>query len=713
MIEALENLLRRLEADFESLKIPYTQGQEFDITEFALNNHNDSKVAFYDPEHCDGINTNPALKTTIEQSGINWVDASTHDYPKNVGRALYNSTLRALWMAKNPGAAATGINAHKEFIDTNHRYMDNQKVETRGPAGNGVPANSLTRTPLIVDPITETFGKSYQNFLDVMSKDSDPFKDTKANCWVPGAAGLMDASTPKTIAGFQTSLHVLNERLALYHARKNENLLNEDNFIAASTAVTEKTNEITQSLREIENKYNPFFETARQVEDKINSINLSEMNSKQKEQFIKETIAQLEAMKKNSITQEAIQHDIDTLTNQYRTLSNNNTVALPHTPGYQSGLYQGIEISLSFHSAESDALQQLQGSISKLNRYKNTHAQIVVKQETQLKKLQGDLIESAAQLVNKVEAIKFAVTQLNDLIHNQKRLRIGSKRFDEIAKRINWDDEITQLAQLKSRLIRAENQLSSQEANQPIDEAFFKELSQILAWSPREIEQWAYITKPAGYTESGKKLFWSALNSFALSEQPKSRQQLLQDEINVRLTNVSIEPNRKKTELETKEATTRSELKAVEDSLSLIKKYFGKNGETVTYLQNREKEYAFFDNLQAMTKIFRRTPTEKEKRRNFFAEIGVLVKSYEQDRNPEHLRLALKKIDALKIKEQFKSRSEYRKSMRAVLNKLSGDINGILAKNNLHTQYFHPEHGKIGVFLDILTKMTTGNIAKH
>lgn len=704
MIEALEKLLRDLEEDFQNLEIAFTKGQEFDMTEFALSNFNDSKVAFYDPEHCDGINNNPELKTTIEQSEINWVDASTHEYPKNVGRALYNSTLRALWMAKNPGSAAPGIKTHKEYIDTNHLYMDNQKVETRGPAGNGVSSTALTRTPLIVDPTTETFGKSYQKFLDVMAKDTDPFRDTKANCWVPGAASMMDASTPKTIAGFQTSLHVLNERLAIYHARKNENLLNEDNFIAASTAATEKTKELTQSLREIENKYNPFFDTARQVEHNINSTNLSEMNSKQKEQFIKETIAQLEAMKKNSITQEAIQHDIDTLTNQYRTLSNNNTVALPHTPGYQSGLYQGIDISLSFHSAENDAIQQLQGSIAKLNHYKNTHAQIVAKQETQLKKLQGDLIESAAQLINKVESIKFAVTQLNDLIHNEKRLRIGSKSFDEIAKRITWDDEITQLAQLKSRLIRAESQLSSQEANQPIDEALFKELSQILAWNPQEIEQWGYITKPAGYAESGTKLFWSALNSLALSEQPKSRQQLLQDEIKARLKNVSIDPNRKKTNLETMEATTQSELTAVEDSLSLINKYFGENGEAVNYLKNREKEFAFFDNLQAMTKIFRRTPTEKEKRRNFIAEIGTLVKNYENDRNPEHLRLALKKINALKITEQFKSRSEYKKSMRAVLNKLSGDINGILVKNDLHTQYFHPEHGKVGVFLDILRK---------
>lgn len=703
MIEALEKLLSDLERDFDNLGIAYVKGQEFDMAEFGLNNHEHSKVAFYDPAHCDGINSNPELQNTIANSN-SWVDATNHEYPKNVGRALYNSTLRALWMTKNPGKAATGIKTHKDYIDTNHRYLDTQKVETRGPVGEGIPSVSLTRAPLVVDPITEKFGKSYQQFLTVIANDPDPFKDAKANCYVPGGASMMDAGTPKTIGGFQTTLFTLNERLAIYNARKNENLLNDESFVTASNAASEKTIALTQTTNEIANKYNPFFDTAKQVERKIDGTKLSEMNMKQKEQFIKETIAQLEELKKSSITQEAIQRDIDTLTIQYRTLTNNNTVALPCTPSYQAILYASHNVSDCFHNAERDTLQEIHHTISKLKGYKDTLAQIVSKQETQLKKLHSELIETAPQLVNKIESIKFSVNQLNELIQNDQRLSLSSTQFDAISKRISWDDEITQLAQLKQRLINAKNQLSSQDPDQPINEALFKELSQILAWSPADKDNWNYVTQPAGYAETGKSYFWSAMSSFNLSQKQKSRTELLQDEINKRLENVSVDPNRKKTELETKEATLKSDLTSAQDSLSLLQKYFGKKGEATTYLNNREKQYSFYDSLQSMTKFFRHGPTEKEKRRNFFSEIGEHIQHYEQDRNPEHLRSALRKINAMKKTEQFKPRSDFKNSMRSVLNKMSWDINEILDKNTLHTQYFHPEHGKVGVLLDILRK---------
>ncbi len=703
MIEALEKLLRDLEQNFEQFGIVYTAGQEFDMTQFGLDKPEDSRLSFYDPEHCDGINNNPELQANIAESG-NWVNANSHQYPKNIGRALYNSTLRALWMTKNPGSAAPGIKTHKEYIDNNHRYIDNQKVETRGPVGDGIPSVSLTRAPLIVDPISETFGQSYKQFLNVMAKNTDPFKDAKDNCWVPGGAAMMDAGTPKTIAGFQTTLYVLNERLATYHARKNENILNDQTFFSAATTANEKTNNLTQSARNIENKYDPFFNKAAQIESRINSTKLSEMNIKQKEQFIKETIAELEVMKKNAITQEAIQHDIDTLTNQYRTISNENTVALPLTPSYQAGLYQGHDVSHTFHSAESDATQHIKDAVLKLKRYKNNLAQIVEKQEKCLKKLQNELIETSSQLINKIEAIRFSVSQLDDLAQHHRRLSLESTQFDDIAKRITWDDEITQLALLKKRLKSAKDQLAAHDANTPIDETLFKELSQILAWSPNDIEQWGYVTKPAGYFESSMKMMWSALSSLSLANAEESRTESLTHEINARLQNISIDPIRKKTELEIKASTVQSELTATEDSLSLLQKYFGENGQANTYLNQREKEYAFFDNVQAMTKIFRREPSEKEKRRNFFSEIGAHVKNYEQDRNPEHLRLALNKINALKKKEQFKPRADYKKSMRAVLGALGYDITLILSKNNLHTQYFSPENGKIGVFLDILRK---------
>jgi hypothetical protein len=371
MIEALETLLKDLMTNFNQFGITDASGQkfqpqpfdpsalkEFPLAEFGLDKLEDSHLAFYDPEHCDGIkNMTAGKRAAIDEKRVN---ANQHEYRNNVGRALWNTALRAHMLNKNPKSSIPGIVGHIGFVDSNNKYLDDVRVENKGPRAVGVKPSILSRAPHIVDERTLAFGKSYQKFIDAMAKNPDPLADAKYNAgWL--FTSKIEEGTPNAIAGFITTQSVLSDRIALYEARLNENISEEKR-----QQTGDKVKKLKKLAIETRDRYMDYFNLPKEIEHELKA----HPERKFSEDFMLEKIAALNLLTSKNITTDTIDLDIDRLTRERENLPKQPMYA--SLSNFQDFIYESDRpINDAFMRMDTDIEKEYDFSIKRLQDSKS------------------------------------------------------------------------------------------------------------------------------------------------------------------------------------------------------------------------------------------------------------------------------------------------------------------------------------------------------
>lgn len=384
MIEALETLLKDLMRNFNEFGMTDADGKKFDpnnvklselkefpMENFGLNNTNDSHQQFYDPAHCDNILSMP--KEHQEAIAQTWVDAHNTAYSQNVGRALWNTAVRAYYMANNVYSAIPKIQTHMQFTDNNNKYLDDQRVLNRGEIVEGVKTHILSRAPLIVDERTLTFGKSYQKFIDAMANNPDPLADIKKNGgWM--LSSKIDQGTANAKAGFITTKYILDERIARYEARLNENLNSAEDEHSRQREVAQSQKTPALATRE---KYYDYFELVNEIETKARDFAEPDdkLSYQQKIATLQEWLARIQHAAATPPTPEAIKADFDALNEKREALSGGNPEESPFLfpENYQTAIYVDMTpASAVIKRITTDVMDEYNNTLAALQNHETT-----------------------------------------------------------------------------------------------------------------------------------------------------------------------------------------------------------------------------------------------------------------------------------------------------------------------------------------------------
>jgi hypothetical protein len=592
-----------------------------------LSDQTESHQNFYDPLHCDGIAIDPETRQLAEKNGF--VDANQSDYPLKVAKAYWNATL-SLYdvLIAEPGMFSTVNEFRKKFegamesMNKNFAYIDDQLVN-----------NYQSQTPRVVDQRTLGLAKIYQQFVGTMMKDSDPLQDirSQAALYRGGALGVIVDEINKNRNYFETqfknSMATLNQRIGVYEARINENI------------VDPQTEKVTLRTEKLKYDADKLMQAPLEFRDKAKEIIASIENFHHTEFYksLPDTKSKIEALEQkmtliDSLSDVDVAQNIQNLEKMIRDL---DILYINLNVSYAQSIYSGeLSVDQIIVPLQSNIKDELRNEFEKHVELLHQNKAVVEERSQKLhsikKSLEAELKEQRSLLKSEALSTRGAVvlaqmnidssdfntlredqTFVSDLINKNKAL-LGDSEFENTL--INLQNNLTEMILIREKYLHEENSLESlgnsktdteqlaeylSTAKIPIDENHFALLEKELGWSAFDKEKWAYITEKQGWTGG-----WGV--TFGLSQDPLLS---LRGEVNNRLLDIQKQESDLK---EDQSQLSKRQVEIQEEFEISVKESEATFGVLLSYLyrdiqklptDNEEQRTEIFDKVQKLKKL--------------------------------------------------------------------------------------------------------------
>ncbi len=317
---ALETLLKDLQGHLKTFGIHTVEKNEIELAVDDPEMLRHAKLPFFDSKNADGFSSLSGDDQTQITSTM--VDANQHEFSKNVGIALWNAAVRALYIHDNPIKA--GLNkANKAYVDSQYLYMDNDR-KTKSSEVDGVEVEKLyspTNTPRIVDQKTFEMAKSYLQFINVIVNDQHALDELEKNIGFTGKTALsikgitIDQIKDEIVRKAKATQAELKNRIAAFEARLNYNSQSNEDRKREYKRVTAFVEEATQLNNKALNKFDPYYKIEREINRANRDIvvNSSAMSYNLKIERVNSQIQELDRLIDSFPPEDSIQIAIDEL----------------------------------------------------------------------------------------------------------------------------------------------------------------------------------------------------------------------------------------------------------------------------------------------------------------------------------------------------------------------------------------------------------------